>query len=226
MAILSKYDLELVWYTLPCFICLDLYFQSFFAGLAASGAITSALRFVTKAIFENSRDGLRKGASRCNDHSCIYDIWNQRTDIYICTTSLVAVLFSSISCFFELLCVLLYAFVFPKLQIVKFYRSKAASEGSLTVAADLAAGGIKGHPYSLVCIWVTEILSIEKHSHSAESMIDWSDRRTSSRTIKQQAVAVSEHGLCCRLIPDICPDIVDFPGFLAEDTGSHSLGSW
>jgi len=37
--------------------------QSFFAGLAASGAITSALRFFTKAVFENSRDGLRKGAS-------------------------------------------------------------------------------------------------------------------------------------------------------------------
>jgi hypothetical protein len=36
---------------------------SFFAGLAASGAITSALRFVTKAAFENSQDGLRKGAS-------------------------------------------------------------------------------------------------------------------------------------------------------------------
>jgi equilibrative nucleoside transporter 1/2/3 len=37
--------------------------QSFFAGIAASGAITSALRFFTKAYFENSRDGLRKGAS-------------------------------------------------------------------------------------------------------------------------------------------------------------------
>jgi len=37
--------------------------QSFFAGIAASGAITAALRFFTKAVFENSRDGLRKGAS-------------------------------------------------------------------------------------------------------------------------------------------------------------------
>lgn len=37
--------------------------QSFFAGLAASGSITSALRFITKAAFENSQDGLRKGAS-------------------------------------------------------------------------------------------------------------------------------------------------------------------
>jgi len=42
---------------------LDLDFQSFFAGVAASGAITAALRFFTKAVFENSRDGLRKGAS-------------------------------------------------------------------------------------------------------------------------------------------------------------------
>ncbi|RLM53049.1 hypothetical protein C2845_PMPSC006789 [Panicum miliaceum] len=38
------------------------FIQSFFAGLAASGVITSALRLVTKAAFENSRDGLRKGA--------------------------------------------------------------------------------------------------------------------------------------------------------------------
>ena len=52
-----------------------------------------------------------------------------------------AVLFFSISCFNELLCVLLYTFVFPTLPIVKFYRSKAASEGSKTVAGDLAAAG-------------------------------------------------------------------------------------
>ena len=37
-------------------------FQSFFAGLAASGALTSALRLITKGAFENTRDGLRKGA--------------------------------------------------------------------------------------------------------------------------------------------------------------------
>ncbi|XP_020255152.1 equilibrative nucleotide transporter 2-like [Asparagus officinalis] len=39
------------------------FIQSFLAGLAASGAMTSALRFITKAAFENSQDGLRKGAS-------------------------------------------------------------------------------------------------------------------------------------------------------------------
>lgn len=36
--------------------------QSFLAGLAASGAIISALRLITKAAFENSKGGLRKGA--------------------------------------------------------------------------------------------------------------------------------------------------------------------
>lgn len=40
----------------------SLNFQSFVAGLAAAGALASALRLVTKAAFENTRDGLRKGA--------------------------------------------------------------------------------------------------------------------------------------------------------------------
>jgi len=118
--------------------------------LAASGAITSALRLVTKAAFENSRDGLRKGASMLrqlliNLHLHLFT----SSDIFTWAT-IYAVLFSSISCFFELLCVLLYAFVFPKLPIVKFYRSKAASEGSLTVAADLAAGGVENSQNSMV----------------------------------------------------------------------------
>jgi hypothetical protein len=39
-------------------------FQSFMAGLAASGVLTSALRLVTKAAFESSKDGLRIGASK------------------------------------------------------------------------------------------------------------------------------------------------------------------
>ena len=58
----KKHSLNL---DLQCSLLVNLfyYFQSFFAGLAASGAITSALRLVTKAAFENSRDGLSKGAS-------------------------------------------------------------------------------------------------------------------------------------------------------------------
>ncbi|XVF25922.1 hypothetical protein REPUB_Repub13aG0255600 [Reevesia pubescens] len=96
-------------FMLPDFI------QSFFAGLAASGALTSALRLITKAAFEKSDNGLRKGT----------------------------MLFLAISTFSEFLCALLYAFFFPKLPIVKYFRSKAALEGSKTVKADLAAAGIQ-----------------------------------------------------------------------------------
>ncbi|KAL7245335.1 hypothetical protein ACSBR2_000626 [Camellia fascicularis] len=42
-------------------------------------------------------------------------------------------LFLAISTFFEFLCILLYAFIFPKLLIVKYYRSKVALERSKTV---------------------------------------------------------------------------------------------
>jgi equilibrative nucleoside transporter 1/2/3 len=42
------------------------FLQSFLAGLAASGALTSALRLITKAAFDNSQDGFRKGASMFN----------------------------------------------------------------------------------------------------------------------------------------------------------------
>lgn len=52
-------------------------------------------------------------------------------------------LFLGITTFVEFLCTLLYAFFFPKLPIVKFYRSKAALEGSQTVSADLAVAGIQ-----------------------------------------------------------------------------------
>ncbi|KAK9168668.1 hypothetical protein Syun_000808 [Stephania yunnanensis] len=53
------------------------------------------------------------------------------------------VMFLTLSAMYELLCVLLYAYVFGKLPIVKYYRAKAASEGARTVVADLAAGGIQ-----------------------------------------------------------------------------------
>lgn len=81
-----------------------------------------------------------------------FSAWLLNT-VYVLAT---AVMFFSISTLFELLCVFLYAVVFPKLPIVKFYRSKAASEGSKTVSADLAAGGIQTLPegvwfYQLVC---------------------------------------------------------------------------
>lgn len=69
-----------------------------------------------------------------------------------CVPPFTAVLFFAISAFFELLCVLLYAYVFPKLAVVKYYRAKAASEGSKTVSADLAAGGIQTSFFPEVCL--------------------------------------------------------------------------
>lgn len=155
-------------YMLPEFI------QSFLAGLAASGAITSGLRMFTKGMFDSSQNGLRKGA----------------------------ILFFAICTVFELLCVILYAFVFPKLPIVKYYRSKAASEGSKTVSADLAAGGI--------------------HSHIEKAGIN--SKKPERLTINQLLTENIDYALDMFLIYILTLSI--FPGFLSEDTGKHSLGSW
>ncbi|CAI8616040.1 unnamed protein product [Vicia faba] len=155
-------------YMLPEFI------QSFLAGSAASGAITSVLRLITKAVFENSPNGLRKGA----------------------------ILFFALSSFFELLCVVLYASVFPKLAIVKYYRSKTASEGSKTVSADLAAAGIQTSP--------------------GEAKED--SKQHERKGIKQLFVENIDYALDLFLIYVLTLSI--FPGFLSEDTGSHSLGTW
>ncbi|KAB2047636.1 Equilibrative nucleoside transporter 4 [Gossypium arboreum] len=150
------------------------FIQSYVAGLAASGVITSALRLITKAAFENSQGGLRKGA----------------------------ILFFAISSFFEFLCVLLYAYVFAKLPVVKYYRSKAASEGSKTVASDLAAGGIQALP---------ETDDVESKNQE----------RLSNKELLLQNI---DYAIDMFLIYALTLSI--FPGFLSEDTGKHSLGSW
>jgi len=49
-------------------------FQSFMAGLAASGVLTSALRLITKAAFESSKDGLRIGASKSESCETFADL--------------------------------------------------------------------------------------------------------------------------------------------------------
>ncbi|CAH2041863.1 unnamed protein product [Thlaspi arvense] len=79
------------------FMCPE-FIQSYLAGLAASGALTSALRLITKAAFDKSHNGLRKGT----------------------------MLFLAISTFFEFICIFLYAFFFPKLSIVKYYPVKGS----------------------------------------------------------------------------------------------------
>lgn len=151
------------------------FMQSFFAGLAASGALTSGLRLMTKAAFENSGDGLRKGT----------------------------MLFLSIATFLEFLCIFLYALVFPKLPVVKYYRSKAASEGSTTVSSDLAAAGIQKH----------EIQQVEDNADSKKRL-----------TNKELCFQNIDYLLDLFLIYVLTLSI--FPGFLYENTGKHHLGSW
>ncbi|KAJ7521859.1 hypothetical protein O6H91_19G071700 [Diphasiastrum complanatum] len=149
--------------------------QSFSAGLAASGVITSCLRLVTKASFSSERKGLRKGA----------------------------LTFFFISAAFMLLCLGLYALVFPRLELVKYYRKKAASEGSKTVNADLAAGGI------IV------------HENSNDMETNKALTRLSNKELLHQNL---DYAIDLLLIYVLTLSI--FPGFLAEDTGHHQLGTW
>ncbi|XP_059301463.1 equilibrative nucleotide transporter 3-like isoform X1 [Lycium ferocissimum] len=157
------------------FMCPE-FIQSYFAGLAASGVLTSALRLVTKAAFERASNGLRKGV----------------------------MLFLAISTFIEFLCILLYAFIFSKLPIVKYYRTKAAAEGSKTVAADLAAAGIKSE-------------ATERADNNNAKQLE----RLSNKQLFFQNV---DYLLDLYLIYVLSLSI--FPGFLYENTGSHKLGSW
>ncbi|VFQ88981.1 unnamed protein product [Cuscuta campestris] len=152
------------------FMCPE-FIQSYLAGLAASGALTSGLRLVTKAAFEHSSNGLRKGV----------------------------ILFLAISTFFEFICIILYGYIFPKIPIVKYYRAKAASEGSKTVAADLAAAGLQ--------------------TNSAD------DAKQVARLTNWQLFTQNiDYALDLYLIYVLTLSI--FPGFLYENTGEHNLGSW
>ncbi|KAL5579278.1 hypothetical protein UlMin_011720 [Ulmus minor] len=151
-------------YMLPEFM------QSYLAGLAASGAITSGLRLVTKAAFDEAKNGLRKGT----------------------------MLFLAIAALFEFACIFLYAFVFPKIPIVKHFRTIAASEGATTVRADLAAGGI-----------------------GTDEVKDKTNQRMSN---KQLILKNIDYLLDLFLVYVLTLSI--FPGFLYENTGNHKLGSW
>ncbi|XP_035843050.1 equilibrative nucleotide transporter 3 isoform X2 [Helianthus annuus] len=151
------------------------FIQSFFAGLAASGALISGLRLITKAAFDKSPNGLRKGT----------------------------MLFLAISTFFEFLCIFLYAFVFAKLPIVKYYRAKAACEGSKTVASDLAAAGIQTDPNQRADV----------------------DAKTPDRLSNKELLFKNiDYALDMLLLHVVTLSI--FPGFLYENTGKHGLGSW
>ncbi|KAG6778658.1 hypothetical protein POTOM_014996 [Populus tomentosa] len=172
------------------FMCPE-FVQSFFAGLAASGALTSALRLLTKAVFEKSKNGLRKGV----------------------------MLFLAISTFLEFLSVLLYAFLFPRLPIVKYYRAKAASEGSKTVSADLAAAGILKPENQ------EEVLHFPFNDFTWALLHAADDDKPPERlSNKELFLQNTDYALDLFLIYVLTLSI--FPGFLYEDTGKHQLGSW
>ncbi|KAJ8546573.1 hypothetical protein K7X08_032647 [Anisodus acutangulus] len=169
------------------------FLQSFLVGGAASGALTSSLRLITKAAFAIQRTVF------------------ERVQVF---------LFFSVSTLFELLCVLLYAFVFPKLPIVKYYRAKAASEGSKTVASDLAAGGIYKQEGSETkqngANAVDLVLTSLQNGHAPQHV-----ERLNNKELLLQNI---DYAIDLFLIYALTLSI--FPGFLSEDTGSHSLGSW
>ncbi|KAG0481508.1 hypothetical protein HPP92_012366 [Vanilla planifolia] len=119
--------------------------QSFLAGVAMSGTFTSVLRLITKASFEHTGGGLRKGAS----------------------------------------------------------------EGSKTVYADLAAAQSQ----------------VMDRSEAGECTTDNEDPQQSSRlTTGQLLMKNLDYCLDLYLTYTVTFSIV--PGFLSEDTGNHSLGSW
>lgn len=152
------------------FMCPE-FIQSFFAGLAASGVLTSGLRFLTEVAFAKLHNGLRKGT----------------------------LLFFAISACFEFVCIILYAYYFPKLSIVKYYRSKAASEGSKTVSADLFSVGIQNE-------------------------VGLHDKQHEQLSNKQLFLQNIDYAADLFLIYVLTLSIV--PGFLYENTGSHQLGKW
>ncbi|KAL3701357.1 hypothetical protein R1sor_019379 [Riccia sorocarpa] len=82
------------------------YMQSYTAGLAASGVISSVLRLITKAAFGDSSFGLRKGA----------------------------LVFLGLAGAVEIIGLGLYILVFPRIPAVRHYHEKAYLQGSLAVA--------------------------------------------------------------------------------------------
>ncbi|KAG9159361.1 hypothetical protein Leryth_025385 [Lithospermum erythrorhizon] len=148
--------------------------QSYYAGLAGSGALTSVLRLMTKGVFDKSDNGLRKGF----------------------------LLFLSIAAVLGFLCISTYTFIFPKLFIVKYYRSKAASEGSKTISTELTEVGVQ---------------TKRNYQGVGDNHLD----RLSNKQLFFQNIDLA---LVIYLIYVLTLSIM--PGFLFENTGIHKLGSW
>ncbi|PRQ28700.1 putative equilibrative nucleoside transporter [Rosa chinensis] len=117
------------------------------AGGNVEGAVMGELSFMRPEFIQKYDNGLRKGASmpifctkRPISEQFIFISLYIYIELFILSNQLLivpnsdnclhfAVLFLATSTFIELLCILLYAIYFPRLPIVEYYRSKAASEG-------------------------------------------------------------------------------------------------
>ncbi|XP_058739538.1 equilibrative nucleotide transporter 3-like [Vicia villosa] len=152
------------------------FIQSFIGGITASGAIACGVRLFTKFFFEKSDNGLRKGA----------------------------LLSLGISTLFQLLSIVAYGIYFPKLSIVKYYRSKAALEGAETVSADLAAAGIQNNETN------------QQVGFDANLQARLSNKTLFLQNIDFAATLFMVYVLTLSIMP----------GFLYEDTRPHKLGTW
>ncbi|XP_027188869.1 equilibrative nucleotide transporter 3-like [Cicer arietinum] len=149
------------------FMCPE-FIQSFIGGMTASGAVACGLRIFTKYNFEKYNNGLRKGA----------------------------LLSLAISTFFQLLSLILYAFYFSKLSIVKYYRSKAASEGAKT--------------------YIQNVDTNQQVGFVANQQDGLSHKKLFIENIDYFAIIFMTYVLTLSIMP----------GFLYEDTGIHKLGTW
>ena len=136
-----------------------------------------------------------------------------------------------ISTFFEFLCILVYAFLFPKLPIVKYYRLKASTEGSNTVSADLAAGGIHiNHGVYQLYSYLKINCSVRRFENPSTLLLlafrqDENEAKLHERLSNKELFFQNiDYAVDLILIFVLSLSIV--PGFIYEDTGSHQLHSW
>lgn len=203
--------------------------QAFLAGAAASGLLTSALRLITKAAFENSKNGLRKGASRFNstlqhlsEINCF--LWSG-TNKYKCYAVLLLLQFYSsrylhCSSFF-----VFFSAHFPSLSYQLWN----------TTAGRQHQKGLK--LFQLILQPEASRHYLDKYSVSFLSKVP----RWSPDSVYKKRVVLAQKDFKRKGNKELLKENVDyaldmfliymlslsiFPGFLSEDTGSHSLGSW
>jgi hypothetical protein len=108
---------------------------------------------ITKVAFGNTTFDLRRGARKYilklskESSGCWFAVFLQSFSVVLFPNKVsvnLAVVFWGASGLVVLIGLACYAFVFPRLEVVKNYRLRAAQQGSLTVNDDLYAAGVGG----------------------------------------------------------------------------------